>query len=105
MSAKPVPPTNDQERLDRDLYGAADAGEAAEVRRLLEAGANPKATPFGTTALIWAAKGGWVDCVLELAPVSDINFVDADGHTALEEAKFYPQVVEILVDAKRSQGR
>lgn len=100
MTQKPSPPATEQERLDRQLYEAANAGEAKAVRSLLAAGANPKARPYGTTALIWAAKGGWVDCVLELAPLSDIDFVDTDGQCALEEARWYPQIVEILEQEK-----
>lgn len=94
----------DQDRLDKALYAAADAGDARDVRLLIDAGANPKATPFGTTALIWAAKGGWVDCVLELAPRSDIDFVDDQGQTALGEAVPYPQIVEILLSERRDRS-
>ena len=54
------------------LWSAAEEGDAAEVRRCLDAGADPStANRFGWNALHRACMGGNVECVEPLLPAAD----------------------------------
>ena len=66
------------------LMKAADRGNAAEVQRLLAAGADVNAKDFdGETALMVAADDGHAAVVkLLLAAGADVNEHDEDGETA-----------------------
>lgn len=94
---------------------AAQSGDVAVMKLLLEHGADPKIkTQNGDTALMVAAGIGWVDGVTyEWSPEENLeavkmcldlgidpNVVDADGRTALHGAahKGRNDVVQLLVD-------
>ena len=58
--------------LDSRLIDAAEAGEAAEVRKLLSTGASVNAhSPIGKTALMFAAQEGHLK-VVEAQPIKAI---------------------------------
>ena len=55
--------------MDQELVGAAQAGGARKVSKLLACGANPRKKD--SCALRWAAHSGHVECVRLLLPTSD----------------------------------
>lgn len=71
------------------LYGAAAGGHYADVRQLLERGADPSMrTRFRWTALHWAVGNGFPDVVrLLLDHGADVNAVSDTGMTPLQMAK------------------
>jgi hypothetical protein len=93
--ARAMGPSDDL--LHRAFFSAIEAGQRAEVQKLLTAGADPHWRQWRTnrdaeslgshismaTPLILAARLGHADVVQTLLPVSDIDAVDAQGDTAL----------------------
>jgi ankyrin repeat protein len=76
-----------QAELDSALRLAARGGTGEDVRRLLGAGADPRATdPSQVTALIFATLLGNAQIVEALLGVSDLNARTCDGETALMAA-------------------
>lgn len=84
------------------LLDAAEAGNAVEVTRLLDAGVPVDAADAeGETALIEAAEEGHVEVVrLLLQRGAAVNLGDHDGETALMEAseEGREEVVRLLLD-------
>jgi len=80
--------------LDSRLIDAAETGEAAEVRKLLSAGASVNAhSPIGKTALMFAAQEGRLE-VVEILLDSGLSPADyARGHG-------YQKIVELLEGVK-----
>ncbi len=69
-----------------ELHAAARYGDAAKVRKLLEAGAEPGSLlPGGWTPLHLAVRGGHIDIVQELLAAG----ADADPHTNTGLTPFY----------------
>jgi ankyrin repeat protein len=97
-SEKPALPFKEQERLNKELLGAAKTGNNDEIRRLLKAGADIFARDkYAGTALHWAANNEHAEtCKLIIEKYEekdrDMNtmmFVgthDRDGYTALHYA-------------------
>ncbi|GLH02489.1 Tyrosine-protein kinase, partial [Gryllus bimaculatus] len=88
-----------------DLLEAAREGSAREVRRLLEAAANPNAADAdGRTALHWAAIYGRADSLQELlrcgGNANCRSHRSVRGFTPLHEASLrgHPACVALLVD-------
>jgi ankyrin repeat protein len=86
------------------LMLAASKGDAATVKALLAAGANPNATARdGRTALMEAASQGSLEAVQALlAAGANVNARTAAGATALQQAvrrKDEPGIVEALKQA------
>ena len=85
------------------LVAAAHAGDAAEIRRLIAAGADVNAPdPYGNTALIWAASRGDANIVQALLAVEgiDVNVQEIlYGETALIGAarNGYAEIVQALL--------
>lgn len=91
-------------QVDADqINNAASNGNTAEVRRLLQAGADVNATFYGWTALMSAAHAGYPDVVRELLqfPGIEIDVKDGGGYTALMRAssRGYKEIVEQLLQA------
>lgn len=86
--------------LNDRLIAAADKGDAATVRQLLDNGANIDAkNDDGETALIGAAYGGETEAVvLLLAKGANIEVRNNDGKTALKMAELAgrDEVVQLL---------
>ncbi|WP_324779729.1 ankyrin repeat domain-containing protein [Thiobacillus sedimenti] len=91
--------------MSQELFAAAQAGDAARVKALLESGAAHDATDeAGETALMHAAHGGHVAAVeVLIAAGADVNAKSPQGWTALAKAAYngdtergYVEVVEIL---------
>ena len=79
-----------QERKDEALVWCSRKGLLDSMRLLLDAGADPKRASkknHSKTALMLAAHGGMVEAGKILAPISDVEAVDAEGSTALQIAK------------------
>lgn len=95
--AKPQPPD------PKLLLDAAERGDAAEIKRLLAAGADVNAADKdGGTALDAAAYYGHADCVkILLAAGADVHAVNIDGWTALMAAanRGKTEVVKLLLAA------
>ena len=83
-----------QASLDSRLIDAAEAGEAAEVRKLLSDCASVNAhSPIGKTALMFAAQEGRLE-VVEILLDSGLSPADyARGHG-------YQKIVELLEGVK-----
>ena len=89
------------------LHAAALAGDSAQIRSLLAAGANPNATDdAGATALHSAALNGHLDAVNALLEAgADANARDTNGWTPIFKGAYnheldcgYAPVVQALID-------
>ena len=77
-------------------------GDVAEVRRLLDVGANPNAADDGFTALMWATYKGHAEIAeILLAAGANPNAAKDDGATALMPATFFghTEIVNMLLSA------
>lgn len=83
------------------LIEAIEAGDAAEVARLLESGADPNTrTRWGSTALIAAVQEGSLEMVeLLLAHGADVRARDEGGGTALHTGTRKLEILRRLLDA------
>jgi uncharacterized protein len=90
------------------LFAAAQAGDAAQLRSLLEAGSSHAALDqAGETALMRAAHCGHLEAVqVLLAFGTEVNFKSEQGWTALARAAYnaetecgFPQVIAALHEA------
>jgi ankyrin repeat protein len=97
--------------MSQKLFAAAQAGDAAQIQTLLEAGADHAAADeAGETALMHAAHGGHVAAVQVLiASGADVNAASPQGWTALAKAAYngetergYVEVIEVLHEAGAS---
>ncbi|MHB1093402.1 ankyrin repeat domain-containing protein [Thiobacillus sp.] len=97
--------------MSQPLFTAARAGDANQIKTLLEAGADHAAVDeAGETALMHAAHGGHVEAVqVLLAAGADVNAKTPAGWTALARAAYndetdhgYVEVVEMLAEAGAS---
>jgi ankyrin repeat protein len=91
--------------MSQELFAAAQSGNAAQLKTLLDAGANHGAVDeAGETALMHAAHGGHVAAVQVLiAAGADVNAKAPQGWTALARAAYngetergYVEVIEAL---------
>ncbi|MGK2951322.1 MAG: ankyrin repeat domain-containing protein [Thiobacillus sp.] len=94
--------------MSQELFAAAQAGDAAQIKSLLEAGADHGATDeAGETALMHAARNGHVAAVQVLITAgADVNAKSPQGWTALAKAAYngdtergYVEVIEVLHQA------
>jgi len=94
--------------MSQELFAAAQAGDAAQIKNLLEAGADHGATDeAGETALMHAARNGHVAAVQVLITAgADVNAKSPQGWTALAKAAYngdtergYVEVIEVLHQA------
>jgi uncharacterized protein len=94
--------------MSQELFAAAQAGDAAQIKSLLEAGADHGATDeAGETALMHAARNGHVTAVQVLITAgADVNAKSPQGWTALAKAAYngdtergYVEVIEVLHQA------
>jgi ankyrin repeat protein len=94
--------------MSRALFAAAESGDAAQLRSLLEAGCSHAALDHaGETALMHAAHGGHLEAVqVLLAYGAEVNFKSEHGWTALARAAYnaetgcgFPQVIAALHEA------
>ena len=94
--------------MSQELFAAAQTGDAAQLKTLLEAGAAHGATDeAGETALMHAARGGHVAAVRVLITAgADVNAKSPQGWTALAKAAYngdtergYVEVIEVLHEA------
>ena len=97
--------------MSQELFAAAQAGDAAQIKNLLDAGADLSATDeAGETALMHAAREGHVAAVKVLiAAGADVNAKSPQGWTALAKAAYngetergYVEVIEALHQAGAS---
>lgn len=97
--------------MSQKLFAAAQSGDAAQVKNLLEAGTDHAATDeAGETALMHAAHGGHIAAVQVLiAAGADVNATSPQGWTALAKAAYngetgrgYVEVIEVLHEAGAS---
>jgi ankyrin repeat protein len=97
--------------MSQELFTAAQSGDAAQVKNLLEAGADHAATDeSGETALMHAAHRGHLAAVQVLiAAGADVNATSPQGWTALAKAAYngetgcgYVEVIEVLHEAGAS---
>jgi ankyrin repeat protein len=97
--------------MSKELFTAAQSGDAAQLKKLLEAGADHAAADeAGETALMHAARGGHVAAVQVLiAAGADVNAKAPQGWTALAKAAYngetergYVEVIEVLHQAGAS---
>lgn len=93
----------DEQGREAQLMEAVTKGDAATMKRLIAAGADPNARfENGATVLMNAAFAGHLEVVrVLLASGSDVNASLADGSTALMAASLggYSDVVRLLIDA------
>jgi ankyrin repeat protein len=94
--------------MSQELFAAAQTGDAAQLKSLLDAGAtHGAADEAGETALMHAAHGGHVAAVRVLiAAGADVNAKSPQGWTALAKAAYngetergYVEVIEVLHEA------
>ena len=94
--------------MSQELFAAAQAGDAAKIKALLEGGAAHGTTDeAGETALMHAAHHGHVAAVeVLIAAGADVNAQSPQGWTALAKAAYngetergYVEVIEVLADA------
>jgi len=97
--------------MSQELFAAAQSGDTAQIKTLLEAGADHAAVDeAGETALMHAAHGGHVAAVqLLIAAGADVNAKSPQGWTALAKAAYnsetergYVEVIEVLHEAGAS---
>ncbi|MDD2197470.1 MAG: ankyrin repeat domain-containing protein [Bacteroidales bacterium] len=90
-----------QENLDFQLLVQADSGNVANVRKLIDVGANPNASSWdGTTALMYTSHKGHYSTALELiANYADPNKSDENSFTALHYATInnHDSIAELLM--------
>jgi ankyrin repeat protein len=90
----------DNSKINEDLRRAAQSGNTAEVRSLLDAGAEVNATDDdGFTALLLASTWGHPEVVhLLIKAGADVNAQDKDGATELMHASQagHTEIVELL---------
>lgn len=79
-----------QETSESPLHQAAEAGDVAEIKRLVADGADVnRFDSEGTTPLQWAAVEGRVNAITTLIGLgADVNGADADGFTPMHLAAF-----------------
>ena len=94
--------------MSQELFAAAQSGDAAKVKTLLDSGVAHSATDeAGETALMHAAHGGHVAAVQVLiAAGADVNARSPQGWTAVAKAAYngetergYVEVIEVLHEA------
>ena len=89
--------------MDQCIIKASENNEIEDVKRLLEAGADPNfQDKCGSTALIWASKTGNIEIVRVLFEAgADLNLQNRWGNTALIIASRYTveETVKILLEA------
>ena len=94
--------------MSQELFAAARAGDAARIKRLITAGADPHSVDdVGETALMHAAHHGHLAAVAVLvAAGADVNAASGQGWTALARAAYngetgrgYVEVLEALHQA------
>lgn len=94
--------------MSQELFAAAHSGNAAQLKQLLEAGADHAAADeAGETALMMAAREGHVDAIKTLiAAGADVNAKSPQGWTALAKAAYngetergYVEAIETLHEA------
>ena len=97
--------------MSQELFAAAQSGDAAKVKTLLDSGVAHSATDeAGETALMHAAHGGHITAVQVLiAAGADVNATSPQGWTAVAKAAYngetergYVEVIEVLADAGAS---
>lgn len=97
--------------MSQELFAAAQSGDTAQIKTLLEGGADHAAVDeAGETALMHAAHGGHVAAVqLLIAAGADVNAKSPQGWTALAKAAYnsetergYVEVIEVLHEAGAS---
>jgi ankyrin repeat protein len=97
--------------MSQELFAAAKAGDAAQVKNLLDKGAaHGTVDEAGETALMHAAHGGHLAAVQVLiAAGADVNAKSPQGWTALAKASYngetergYVEVIEALHEAGAS---
>jgi ankyrin repeat protein len=97
--------------MSQELFTTAQSGDATQLKKLLEAGADHAAVDeAGETALMHAAHGGHVAAVqVLLAAGADVNAKAPQGWTALAKAAYngetehgYVEVIEVLHEAGAS---
>ena len=94
----------------KQLFDASLLGSLAAATRLLEAGVHPNAfrDPFGSTALLVAARGGHRRlCAALLEGGAEVDAADATGETPLTAAvrKVRPEVVRLLLEHGADRSR
>jgi len=87
--------------MSQELFAAAQSGNAAQLKQLLEAGADHAATDeTGETALMLAAREGHVEAIKTLlAAGADVNAKSPQGWTALARAAYNGETERGYVDA------
>ncbi len=97
--------------MSQELFAAAQSGDAAQVKQLLDAGSDHAATnEAGETALMHAAHAGHLDAVKVLiAAGADVNAKSPQGWTAIAKAAYngetehgYVEITEVLHEAGAS---
>jgi ankyrin repeat protein len=92
--------------INLDLLEAAKAGDAAEVEKLLEQGADVNAKgKYGMTALMVAVEGGHTETVKALIDAgADVNAKNIDGWTAWTALMWavmegHTEIVKVLIES------
>jgi len=97
--------------MSQELFAAAQSGDAAQLKALLDAGADHAAVDeAGETALMHAAHAGHLMAVQQLLTAgADVNAKSPQGWTALAKAAYngetgcgYVEVIKVLQDAGAS---